>query len=767
MRSVLGGTDRNRLLVVTVVMDGCKADGAFESELRDMDSGAVPHFHGLFSHVHRGGGKGEGEDKEEDHDHGEKVQVIWNDAPMGVGASRRDGAEFIRILVNKHEGAGYKDPDEDVLLLLLRPGGVLEGPNDDGLTKSWLDAVTPALILPRGLEPEEFSAPNETHAGDAVPHTTKLANAVSLTLDSIGTPINPNLIVRVSPGSTISVSNTLDRLRPAMASSDELTPTEGGNESYPTPVVMGGAAAMRLDTFLNLPATDDGLLHYSSADLELSLNLWLCGDGVDVLTGARVAIPPVMSGEAARALPPQEVRRMQAMWLGETETRKRCRWFESYADAFGLKIPSGSESEDEEEKGVSGAGAGAGAGARKSETPKGDGGQEPGQGGNMQPHMTDHRDLGMRKPATPLSQTNLAIVAQAKSIKTDYVPIPNGLEADHPHRGAKDDKGEWGYVLDAEALRKASPAFPSPGAKSSHCTGDESDRVMLTEKVFVDTAGHEIAERAHQKRVRIMCIVYTIEKNHDRIPAIRETWGQRCDGFMVVSTETDVELGTVEIPHEGPEEYNNIWQKVRSTWSYVYDHYYDKYDYFHIGGDDMYILVENLRLYLESEEIQTAQNGGTFLPRDGPAMGDDGVSTPLFLGRRFNGANEIFNSGGSGYTLNRAALKTLVALSMPTCMPHFESFSEDTMVARCLLKSGVVPYDTKDDKGGERYMPFSPGHHLNYLPPDDVNKDWYAKYSIDVKWGLDHCAAKSVAFHYAKPELMRNMHAILYGYCDA
>ena len=45
---------------------------------------------------------------------------------------------------------------------------------------------------------------------------------------------------------------------------------------------------------------------------------------------------------------------------------------------------------------------------------------------------------------------------------------------------------------------------------------------------------------------------------------------------MVASTKTDVALGTVAIPHEGPEEYNNIWQKVRAMWSYVYDNYYEK-----------------------------------------------------------------------------------------------------------------------------------------------------------------------------------------------
>ena len=84
---------------------------------------------------------------------------------------------------------------------------------------------------------------------------------------------------------------------------------------------------------------------------------------------------------------------------------------------------------------------------------------------------------------------------------------------------------------------------------------------------------------------------------------------------MVGSTKTDPSIGTVNIVHEGPEEYKNIWQKVRSMWSYIYDNYYERYDWFHIGGDDMYLLVENLRLYLESEEILTAQNGDRMVLR--------------------------------------------------------------------------------------------------------------------------------------------------------
>lgn len=232
---------------------------------------------------------------------------------------------------------------------------------------------------------------------------------------------------------------------------------------------------------------------------------------------------------------------------------------------------------------------------------------------------------------------------------------------------------------------------------------------------------------------------------------------------MVGSTKTNRTLGTVEIPHEGEESYDNIWQKVRSMWSYVYDHYYEKYDWFHIGGDDLYVIVENLKLYLGSEEIQTAANGGLHMPK-----GTETTQTPLFLGRRFaymGDMNDIFISGGSGYTMNKAALKILVTQIMNQDFPHAHTFSEDTMIAKAFRKHGVYPYDTKDEQGGERYMPFMPGHHYGYRLPKDVSNDWYAKYSIDIKEGPDHCAVQSVAFHYVKEFAMYRLHALLYKLC--
>jgi len=300
-------------------------------------------------------------------------------------------------------------------------------------------------------------------------------------------------------------------------------------------------------------------------------------------------------------------------------------------------------------------------------------------------------------------------------------------------------------------------------ALDANCNNHDANYQMLTQKVKVDLDAHD--KKNDQKRLKIFCIVYTIDKSHHRIPPIRQTWGQKCDGFMVASNKTDASLNTVDIPHQGDEEYNNIWQKVRSIWSYVYDNYYNDYDFFHIGGDDYYLLVENLRLYLETDEIRAAAQGGS------STKSLDDKQTPLFLGRRFaeqGNKNRIFNSGGSGYTLNKAALKTLVYIAFPQCFPNLKTFAEDVMVASCFRKHGVLPFETRDDEGGERYMPFQPGHHLNYQPAEDnPESDWYVKYTIDrLRLGFDHCSSAAVAFHYIQSNLMKRIHAILYGYCN-
>ncbi|KAL7499248.1 hypothetical protein ACHAWT_010168 [Skeletonema menzelii] len=323
---------------------------------------------------------------------------------------------------------------------------------------------------------------------------------------------------------------------------------------------------------------------------------------------------------------------------------------------------------------------------------------------------------------------------------------------------ALDENGKPGYVHDATTLHTNPPAFDFKGV---NCGPNDATMQMMTQRVYVDLAAHErVNKLGKTPRSKIFCHVYTTNKQRIRIQAIRETWGHRCDGFHAASTVTDRSIDSVSIPHEGKEEYGNMWQKVRAMWSYVYVHYFDSYDWFHIGGDDMYVLVENLRLYLESEDIVTASNGGEH---------------PLLLGQQFyqdGYMNASYVTGGGGYTLNKAALKALVT-SFPHCEPNLVSSTEDVLVTRCLRNEGVEAYCTADETGAERYNHFDPEMEFNYDPKKNPLL-YYSYSSNNTNIGPERVVKNSVSFHLksggmdGQPKvenLMRRVHAILYGHC--
>jgi len=66
-----------------------------------------------------------------------------------------------------------------------------------------------------------------------------------------------------------------------------------------------------------------------------------------------------------------------------------------------------------------------------------------------------------------------------------------------------------------------------------------------------------------KRNSKILCMVYTVglPESRSSLKATSETWAHRCDGFFAASNETNHFLGAIDLPHKGPEEYANMWQK--------------------------------------------------------------------------------------------------------------------------------------------------------------------------------------------------------------
>jgi hypothetical protein len=123
LESVFANTDLDRIFLAVVVADGLAENEALVQTLKKIDKGTIPHWHGLQRDVHS---STDNEINNEQQQHqGQKVHVLFNEQRRGVGSSRRDAIEFIRILERSHVERGLKSEAEDLILLLLQAGAQL------------------------------------------------------------------------------------------------------------------------------------------------------------------------------------------------------------------------------------------------------------------------------------------------------------------------------------------------------------------------------------------------------------------------------------------------------------------------------------------------------------------------------------------------------------------------------------------------------------------------------------------------------------------
>jgi hypothetical protein len=366
---------------------------------------------------------------------------------------------------------------------------------------------------------------------------------------------------------------------------------------------------------------------------------------------------------------------------------------------------------------------------------------------------------------------------------------------DHPHAGARDENGTWPYIPDVTAIRRTVLAriqeqsidpkhyLPLLDTESTVCqdapgAGFEGPSGYKVLREYVELDGPDplpqgtapVDERpsstrdGHWQRYqrhgsaasstsgesprlppRILCGLKTHAANHHLVAHVADTWGWRCDGFFAASSKTQRDIGAVNLLHKGKEEYNNLWQKVRSMMAFMYDNYLDDYDYFLLADDDTFIVLENLRNYLLSLESAT---GG----RD---------ARPLYIGSPVVNGDTYYHTGGPGYVLNRSALRFLVEDGLPYYFAYLTNVRapEDYHLGAIMTVLHIPIVDTSDASNRERFF-----DDLGTLGDDQQPKNSdLLMYRRGNRKGRDFVSTQSIGFHGIKS--MKRFSAILYNAC--
>ena len=173
----------------------------------------------------------------------------------------------------------------------------------------------------------------------------------------------------------------------------------------------------------------------------------------------------------------------------------------------------------------------------------------------------------------------------------------------------------------------------------------------------------------------------TSEKNlYTKARHVQDTWTRRCNILLFASDHKNNEFPTIDI--NVTEGRSHLTMKTMKTFDYVYKHHYNDADWFIKADDDTYVILENLRYLLSSEN----------------------TSQPVYFGHLYMyHMKQGYNAGGSGYVLSREALRRFATREKGVCQE--DRGAEDIEIGRCLETLGVVPGNTLDANGHSRFHP--------------------------------------------------------------
>jgi hypothetical protein len=254
------------------------------------------------------------------------------------------------------------------------------------------------------------------------------------------------------------------------------------------------------------------------------------------------------------------------------------------------------------------------------------------------------------------------------------------------------------------------------------------DKRRATPKTFtLDEQGDKSALQPQNTPI-IACWVLRANNSVDELlasEAILNGWGRGC------STLEFIDANNTNINVDWEEGYGFLAGKSFRAWHFMYEkHVQNRHIDFILKADiDTYVLWGNLERYLANLASEEHHYIGKQLVRKHDTL----VAGPCIV-------------------LSRKTLEYFVDAShhrdtLCTREDFLRETAEDVALAKCLHSLHILPRETRDVRGAERFMSFDP----TFMSHGPLPR-WYKTFSQNKIIGKGCCSSEAIAFHYVSPE---------------
>ena len=126
---------------------------------------------------------------------------------------------------------------------------------------------------------------------------------------------------------------------------------------------------------------------------------------------------------------------------------------------------------------------------------------------------------------------------------------------------------------------------------------------LFTNRSITYVHTYVFTQNVSKPQIRIYCLILTSPKYFDtRARAVNQTWGPRCDKYSFISEySNDTQYLPIAPIANISSGYGHLTQKSTLAFQYVYENYFNDFDWFVKADDDTYLFVENLKSFLKEQ----------------------------------------------------------------------------------------------------------------------------------------------------------------------